>query len=71
MSMDLDHHEAPVFSGVSIASAVLAVITIKDAQVFLGIIASLVAIGSGVMAIRYYHFSTKVKKKQLKDGTQD
>jgi membrane associated rhomboid family serine protease len=51
---------------ISFLSAILAWISIKDAQVIVAFCASVVAIISGVMAIRYYYFATKEKKQNLK-----
>lgn len=57
----------PVVAGsctiLSVISSAFALISIKEAQAIAGLIASGVAIVSGIMAIRYYHFQAKKIKK--------
>lgn len=48
---------------VSMLSATFAWITAKDVQVYVSITAGLVAIVSGVFAIRHYYLSTKKLNK--------
>ena len=43
-------------------------ITIKDAQVVVGFIASGIAIISGIMAIRYYWLAGNEKRRNLKNN---
>lgn len=48
----------------SIGSASFSLITIKDVQPYITLVASLVAITSGIFAIRYYRTATnKIKNK--------
>jgi hypothetical protein len=62
--MDLNNnHPSPTYPIVSILSTLIAW-TFKDLQVVLGLFASLVAIVSGIMAIKYYW--TAIEK--LKNG---
>lgn len=52
--MEIQNHQpSPTYALVSILSTILAW-TIKDIQVIMGLFASLVAIISGIMAIKYY-----------------
>ena len=60
--MDLHHQDAGIFSSLSVISSIIAWFALKDAQSILAIIASLIAIGSGIMAMRYYHYATKEKR---------
>jgi hypothetical protein len=61
--MDLQNtHPNPTYPLISLASVILAW-AFKDIQVILNIMASLVAIISGLMAIKYYWASIKKIKK--------
>lgn len=52
--MEIQNHQPnPTYALVSIVSTILAW-TIKDIQVVMGLLASAVAIVSGVLAIKYY-----------------
>lgn len=62
------NHPTPVSLLVSIISAIFAWISIQNAQVLLGFAASIVAIGSGGMAIRYYYYATKEKKQNIQNS---
>jgi len=50
----------------TIFSTIVAIVSIKDVQIILGIVASMVAIISGIFAIRYYYLSSKEKSQILK-----
>jgi uncharacterized membrane-anchored protein len=50
----------------SLLSGLLSWITIQNAQYLLSFVASIIAIGSGIMALRYYYYAGNLKKKQLK-----
>ncbi len=62
------NHPTPVSLLVSIISAIFAWISIQNAQVLLGFAASIDAIGSGGMAIRYYYYATKEKKQNIQNS---
>jgi hypothetical protein len=54
---------AAVSSTVSLLSALFAIITMESVQMYLTMSASVIAIASGVFAIRYYYHATnKIKK---------
>jgi hypothetical protein len=60
-----NHHPvgAAVSSTVSLLSALFAIITMQNVQMYLTMTASVIAITSGVFAIRYYYYATnKIKK---------
>lgn len=59
-----DPYLAAVSTVISMVSAFFALISIKDAQAIAGLVASAVAIVSGVFAIRYYYHSTKKLKQK-------
>ncbi len=50
---------------VSGLSTTLAWISIADTQALLGVFASLIAIISGIYAIRHFHYSIKEKKLRI------
>jgi hypothetical protein len=52
-----------VSSCISMLSAFFAVITIQDVQPYFTLGASVIAILSGVFAVRYYYYATKKIKK--------
>lgn len=54
------HAQGDISAGISILSAV---VTISTIQPFVSLCAGLVAIVSGIFAIRYYYFKTKHIKK--------
>lgn len=54
---------AAVSSTVSLLTALFAVLTLESVQMYLTMSASLIAIVSGVFAIRYYYHATKKIKK--------
>jgi hypothetical protein len=60
-----NHHPvgAAVSSTISILTASFAIVTMQTMQMYLTMSASLIAIFSGIMAIRYYWFATKKIKK--------
>jgi hypothetical protein len=55
----------PISAALSLLSVVIAWISLRDAQIVIAIIASVVAIVSGLFAVRYYYYATKEKKKNL------
>ena len=59
------HGNGQVNLMITIFSSILTWITIKEAQVVLGLFASGVAIISGIFAARYYYFAAKEKQKNL------
>lgn len=64
--MDLqNNHPNPMYALVSIISTLLAW-TFKDLQIVLGIFASIVAIISGIMAIKYYWTAIEKMKNSNK-----
>jgi len=54
---------AAVSSTISLLSALFAVFTLQNLQIYLTMTASLIAIVSGGFAIRYYYFATKKIKR--------
>jgi hypothetical protein len=54
------------FSILSILSGMLSWITLTNAQYLLSVIASIIALLSGIMALRYYYYAGNLKRKQLK-----
>ena len=58
-----NHAQGDISAGISILSAV---VTISTIQPFVSLCAGLVAIVSGIFAIRYYYFKTKHIKKDDK-----
>ena len=52
----------------SIFTSIIALISIKDVQVLLGIIASIIAIVSGISASVFYIYGALEKRKILKDN---
>jgi hypothetical protein len=65
--MEAQHHHHPVMaavsSAVSMTTALFAVITLQQVQMYLTMGASVIAILSGTFAIRYYYHATKKIKK--------
>jgi hypothetical protein len=62
--LKMAHHQADVSASISVLSAV---VTISSVQPIVSLCAGLVAIVSGVFAIRYYYWKTKNIKKDGKD----
>jgi len=62
----MTHHSqgADISAGISILSAV---VTISSIQPFVSLCAGLVAIISGLFAVRYYYWKTIFLKKEKKD----
>jgi uncharacterized membrane protein HdeD (DUF308 family) len=61
----MDQHNNPFAALATIISLIFGaftMITVKDVQAWISITAGIIAIVSGVFAIRYYHFSTKKLK---------
>ena len=63
--MDNGHHitDGMINTVTSIFCAVLAWISLKDAQTVVAMIASICAVVSAIMAIRYYYHATKKIKQ--------
>lgn len=57
----------PIAAVLSITSTIIAWIGIKEAQMIVALIASMVAIASGILAGRYYWFATKKIKNENKN----
>jgi hypothetical protein len=49
---------------ISIISASFSVVTISQVQPIVTLVGSIIALTSGIFAIRYYHFATKKVKKK-------
>jgi len=65
------HHHHTGFSLISILSGFLSWITLADAQYAISFTASMIAMISGIMALRYYYYAGNEKRNQLnkdKDG---
>jgi hypothetical protein len=65
----MDNHPNPqsatgfAYSVLSIMAAVFARVTLDDAKAWTSFFASLIALASGVMAVRYYYYATKKVKQ--------
>lgn len=59
----MEHHSHPFLAAlssvISIISASLCLITASDVQPYFTLAGSIIAIASGMFAIRYYYFATK------------
>lgn len=66
----LPHGNATLSMILSFVFSILAWLTVKDAQVILGLIASSIAIISGISAIRYYWLAIDEKLRN-KNNTKD
>lgn len=54
---------AAVSSTISVLTATFAILTLQQVQLYLTMSASIIAILSGIFAIRYYYYATKKIKK--------
>ncbi len=67
----MEHHNNPIsaafYACTSIFSAIMA-ITLSNVQAIATLVASGIAIVSGILAIRYYHFATKEKKINIENS---
>lgn len=54
---------AAVSSTISLLTALFAIITMEEVQMYLTMSASIIAVFSGIFAIRYYWYATKKVKK--------
>lgn len=53
----MEHQNAPAFTMVSILSGMLSWLSLHNAQYYMSFVASMVAIVSGIFAIRYYYYA--------------
>lgn len=60
------HHHHTGFSILSIMSGLFSWITLAEAQYAVSFVASMIAMLSGIMALRYYYYAGNVKRNQLK-----
>jgi hypothetical protein len=59
MDNNISHGTGVFSTALSLGASILTWITLKDAQIILAMAASVVAIASGIFAIRYYYLATK------------
>mgnify|MGYP000843959858 FL=1 len=68
----MDHQQhgegGPISLTFTLIFGFISFITIKDAQVIVGFVASGIAIISGIMAIRYYWLAGNEKRRNLKNN---
>ncbi len=66
--MEINHSNShyPILSVFTSIFSTMLAWSIKDVQVYASLSATLVAIASGILAIRYYWFAGNEKKKKLK-----
>lgn len=68
--MDNQHYSHPMIAAiylfVSILGTIYAWISMASAREVIGIVAGIISIGAGIMAIRYYYHSIKEIKKKRK-----
>lgn len=65
------HHNNAGYTMLSILSGMLSWVTLANAQYMISFTASIVALASGLMALRYYYYAGNHKRNQLnqnKDG---
>lgn len=60
--LPMENNHGPAAAIVSLSHAFIAWIMLKDAQTLAAITASIIAIASGIMAVRYYYYATKKLK---------
>lgn len=60
------HHHHTGFSILSIMSGFFSWITLAEAQYAVSFVASMIAMLSGIMALRYYYYAGNAKRNQLK-----
>ena len=66
--MEFNQHHTPIISLIlSIFSGILSWLSLNDAQYFVSFCASIIALISGILAMRYYYYAGEEKRKnQLK-----
>lgn len=62
--LEMAHHQADLSASISVLSAV---VTISTVQPIVSLFAGLIAIISGIFAIRYYYWKTRNIKKDGQD----
>lgn len=63
-----EHHTHAGFSMLSILSGLFSWLTLANAQYAVSFIATVIAIISGIMALRYYYYAGNEKRNQLKQN---
>lgn len=66
--MEGQHHNSAGYTILSIFSGMLSWITLANAQYLVSFGASVIALASGVMALRYYWYAGNLKRHQLKQN---
>jgi hypothetical protein len=61
----MEHNSNTGYTLISIFSGVLSWITLADAQYAISFTASMIAMISGIMALRYYYYAGNEKRNQL------
>lgn len=68
MDINQTNSHYPILSVITSILSTMLAWSIKDVQVYASLFATLVAIISGVLAIRYYWFAGNEKKRKLKNN---
>ena len=68
MDINQTNSHYPILSVITSISSTMLAWSIKDVQVYASLFATLIAIISGVLAIRYYWFAGNEKKRKLKNN---
>ena len=66
--MEGQHHNNAGYTLLSICSGLVSWITLSQAQYLISFGASVIALASGVMALRYYWYAGNIKRNQLKNN---
>lgn len=64
--MEINNQDAPTFTLISIVCSIISWISIMQAQYVLSFAVSIIALISGIFAIRYYYYAGNYKRNQLK-----
>ncbi len=59
------HHTHTGYSILSIMSGLFSWVTLSEAQYAVSFVASMIAMFSGIMALRYYYYAGNEKRNQL------
>jgi uncharacterized membrane-anchored protein len=63
----MENQNAPAFSLLSILSGMLSWLSLHNAQYYISFVASIVAVVSGIFAIRYYYYAANKLKNNKND----
>ena len=64
----MEHQHNTGYTILSIFSGILSWVTLANAQYFISFLASIIALMSGIMALRYYYYAGNEKRNQLKQN---